>query len=82
MNALVNTDSVSESFAPADVSPFNPARTDSAQRIKRAIDSIGLRTLGRYTCDVLQVVGWVLAALYLLGAGALAVALLYHTFVR
>jgi hypothetical protein len=82
MNALSNADSVAETFAQAEASPFNPVTIDFATRTTRAIDTTGLRTLGRYTSEALQGVGWVLAALYFLGAAALAVVMLYHTFVR
>jgi hypothetical protein len=82
MNALSNTDSVSETLASPRLRRLTPATIDSAKRITRAMDSTGLRTLNRYTSAVLQGVGCVLAALYFVGAAAIAVAMLYHTFVR
>jgi hypothetical protein len=81
-NALLNTDSVSETFAPAETSPFNAAKTETATSITRAIGSTCERTVGRYAAGLLQGIGWVIAALYLIGAAALGFVILCHTFVR
>jgi hypothetical protein len=82
MNAFLNTDSVSEAFAPAETSPFNAATTETATSITRAMGSTCERTAGRFAAELLQGIGWVLAALYLIGATALGVLILCHTFVR
>jgi hypothetical protein len=82
MNAFLNTDSVSEAFAPAETSPFNASTTQTAASIARAIGSTSERTAGRFAAELLQGIGWVMAALYLIGAGALGVLILCHTFVR
>jgi hypothetical protein len=81
-NALLNTDSVSETFAPAETSPFDATATEASTSITRAITSKCERTVGRYAAEMLQGIGWVIAALYLIGATALGVITLYHTFVR
>jgi hypothetical protein len=82
MNALLNTDSISEAFAPAETSPFDAATTEAATSITQTIDSTCVRTLGHYTREVLQGIGWIFAALYLVGASALGAIILYHTFVH
>ena len=82
MNAFLNTDSVSETFAPAETSPFDATATEASTSITRAITSKCERTVGRYAAEMLQGIGWVIAALYLIGATALGVITLYHTFVR
>jgi hypothetical protein len=81
-NAFLNTDSVSEAFAPAETSPFKAATSETATSVTRAITSKCERTVGRYAAEMLQGIGWVIAALYLIGATALGVITLYHTFVR
>ena len=81
-NAFLNTDSVSEAFAPAETSPFTAVTTETATSITRAIGSTCERTVGRFAAQLLQGIGWVLAALYLIGATALGVLVLYHTLVR
>jgi hypothetical protein len=82
MNAFFNTDPVSEAFAPAETSPFNAPRTETATSITRTIGSACERTAGRFAAGLLQGIGWTMAALYFIGATALGVLVLCHTFVR
>ena len=82
MNAFLNTDSVSEAFAPAETFPFNAATTETATSLTRAIGSTRERTVGRFAMELLQGIGMVIAALYLIGATALGVLILWYTFVR
>ena len=82
MNAFLNTESVSEAFAPAETTPFNAATTETATSITRAMGSACERTAARFAAELLQGIGWVMAALYLIGATGLGVLILCHTFVR
>ena len=81
-NVFLNTDSVSERFAPAETSPFNATATEASTSITRAITSKCERRVGRHAAEMLQGIGWIVAALYLIGATALGVITLYYTFVR
>jgi hypothetical protein len=82
MNAFLNTDSVSEALAPAETSPLDAAATETATSVTRAIGSTCERIVSRYAAELLQGVGWAMAALYFIGAAALGAVILYHTFVR
>jgi hypothetical protein len=81
MNALLETNSVSAAVAPAETPAFNPETTDTAQGIAaRAIDFA--RSLNRYADAMAQGLAYGIAVLYVVGAAALGVALLYYTFAR
>ena len=81
-NAFLNSDSVSAAFAPAETSPLNAATMETATSTKQAIGSACERTVGRFAADLLEGIGRVMAALYLIGATALGVLILCYTFVR
>jgi hypothetical protein len=80
VNSFLNTDSVSEALAPAQTSPLAAAATETATSITRSIGSTCERIVGRYAAELLQGLGWAMAALYFIGAAALGVVILYHTF--
>ena len=73
---------ISEALAPAETSPFGAVTTDTVPSITRTTDSTSARTLGRFAGEILQGIGWVLAALYFVGAAALGAIILFHTFVH
>lgn len=79
----LQSEEISEAFALTGTSPFDAVTTDTARSITRTIDSTSsARTLGRYAGEMLQGIGWVLAALYFVGAAGLGAIILFHTFVQ
>ena len=82
MDALLQATSVNAAVAPAETSAFNPEITNIAQSNARAIDLGHLRSLHRYAAATAEALAWGLSALYLVGAAALGVAILYYTFAR
>ena len=82
MNAISDTGSIPGAFASAEPSAIASETTETANRLERALDFGSVQALNRYSGEILQGIAWVLAALYLVGAAALAGAMLYYTFVR
>ena len=82
MNAISDTGSIPGAFASAETSALASETTETANRSERALDFASGQTLDRYSGGILQGIAWVVAALYLVGATALAGAILYYTFVR
>ena len=82
MNAISDTGSIPGTFASAEASAIASESTETANRLERALDFASVQPLDRYSGEILQGIAWVLATLYLVGATALAGAILYYTFVR
>jgi hypothetical protein len=81
MNAISDTGSI-PAFASAEASAIASETTETANRLERALDFASIQPLDRYSGKILQGFAWVLAAVYLVAATALAGATLYYTFVR
>ena len=82
MNAIGNTDSAGEAFAPAETSAIDLETPKTAKTLEGAINFASVRPLRGYSAEILQGFAWVLVALYFIGAIALGCAILYFTFVR
>jgi hypothetical protein len=81
MNAISDAGSI-PAFASAEASATASETTETANRLERALDFASIQPLDRYSGKILQGFAWVLAALYLVAATALAGTTLYYTFVR
>lgn len=81
-NAALTVSSASGVLAADEVPTISPGPTKSEESFKGAIIFTRMRPSLWDAADILQVFAGSLAVLYLAGAAALGLALLYYTFTR
>jgi|HubBroStandDraft_6_1064221.scaffolds.fasta_scaffold1753110_2 hypothetical protein len=82
MNAMLNISSASGVLTPDEVPAITSGTINSETKLTGALKLIRMRPWLSYAAALLQGVAGALAVLYLLGAIALGVALLFYTFNR